>query len=147
MADKETQEIQLELARLTKDVEQVSTIQNRLDTAIDKLTDVGADIKSMLAVHEEKIEHQEKIDEVIFSKLRVREEETGTIERELKEHIEQSENRVKEEIQSLKTEFRGRISLLEKYKWIIIGAFIAVEFITVLMISKKGMLPLFSLFK
>ena len=101
----------------------------------------------MLAVHEEKIEHQEKIDEVIFSKLRVRAEETGTIERELKEHIEQSENRVKEEIQSLKTEFRGRISLLEKYKWIIIGAFIAVEFITVLMISKKGMLPLFSLFK
>ncbi|BCU99143.1 MAG: hypothetical protein CM15mV25_1430 [uncultured marine virus] len=122
----------------------ISTIQNRLDTAIDKLTDVG-DIKSMRTRRKDRT--QEKIDEVIFSKLRVRAEETGTIERELKEHIEQSENRVKEEIQSLKTEFRGRISLLEKYKWIIIGAFIAVEFITVLMISKKGMLPLFSLFK
>ena len=132
MADKDTQEIQIELARLTKDVEQVSNIQNRLDTAIDKLTDVGADIKSMLAVHEEKIEHQEKIDEVIFSKLKVRAEETSSIEKDLKDHIE---------------EFRGRISLLEKYKWIIIGAFIALEFITVLMISKKGMFPLFSLFK
>ena len=147
MADKDTQEIQIELARLTKDVEQVSNIQNRLDTAIDKLTDVGADIKSMLAVHEEKIEHQEKIDEVIFSKLKVRAEETSSIEKDLKDHIEESEKRVKEEIKLLKDEFRGRISLLEKYKWIIIGAFIAVEFITVLMISKKGMLPLFSLFK
>ena len=147
MADKDTQEIQIELARLTKDVEQVSNIQNRLDTAIDKLTDVGADIKSMLAVHEEKIEHQEKIDEVIFSKLKVRAEETSSIEKDLKDHIEESEKRVKEEIKLLKDEFRGRISLLEKYKWIIIGAFIAVEFITVLMISKKGMFPLFTLFK
>ena len=147
MADKDTQEIQIELARLTKDVEQVSNIQNRLDTAIDKLTDVGADIQSMLAVHEEKIEHQEKIDEVIFSKLKVRAEETSSIEKDLKDHIEESEKRVKEEIKLLKDEFRGRISLLEKYKWIIIGAFIAVEFITVLMISKKGMFPLFSLFK
>ena len=147
MADKDTQEIQIELARLTKDVEQVSNIQNRLDTAIDKLTDVGADIKSMLAVHEEKIEHQEKIDEVIFSKLKVRAEETSSIEKDLKDHIEESEKRVKEEIKLLKDEFRGTISLLEKYKWIIIGAFIAVEFITVLMISKKGMFPLFSLFK
>ncbi len=147
MADKDTQEIQIELARLTKDVEQVSSIQNRLDTAIDKLTDVGADIKSMLAVHEEKIEHQEKIDEVIFSKLKVRAEETSSIEKDLKDHIEESEKRVKEEIKLLKDEFRGRISLLEKYKWIIIGAFIAVEFITVLMISKKGMFPLFTLFK
>ena len=135
MADRDTQEIQIELARLTKDVEQVSNIQNRLDTAIDKLTDVGADIKSMLAVHEEKIEHQEKIDEVIFSKLKVRAEETSSIEKDLKDHIEESEKRVKEEIKLLKDEFRGRISLLEKYKWIIIGAFIAVEFITVLMIS------------
>ena len=147
MADKDTQEIQIELARLTKDVEQVSSIQNRLDTAIDKLTDVGADIKSMLAVHEEKIEHQEKIDEVIFSKLKVRAEETSSIEKDLKDHIEESEKRVKEEIKLLKDEFRGRISLLEKYKWIIIGAFIAVESITVLMISKKGMFPLFTLFK
>ena len=147
MADKDTQEIQIELARLTKDVEQVSNIQNRLDTAIDKLTDVGADIKSMLAVHEEKIEHQEKIDEVIFSKLKVRAEETSSIEIHLIDHIQESEKRVKEEIKLLKDEFRGRISLLEKYKWIIIGAFIAVEFITVLMISKKGMFPLFSLFK
>ena len=147
MADRDTQEIQIELARLTKDVEQVSNIQNRLDTAIDKLTDVGADIKSMLAVHEEKIEHQEKIDEVIFSKLKVRAEETSSIEKDLKDHIEESEKRVKEEIKLLKDEFRGRISLLEKYKWILIGAFTAVEFITVLMISKKGMFPLFSLFK
>ena len=51
------------------------TIQgNRLDTAIDKLTDVSTSIKSMLAVHEEKIQRQEQIDEVIFDKLKDRAE-------------------------------------------------------------------------
>ena len=51
----ENTEIQVRLAELTKDVKQVNNIQNRLDTAIDKLTDVSTHIKSMLAVHEEKI--------------------------------------------------------------------------------------------
>ena len=60
--------------------------------------------------------------------------------------IEESEKRIKKELIEIKTEFRGRISMLEKYKWIIIGAFIAVEFITVLMLSKKGFFPLFSFF-
>ena len=130
-------EIQVRLAELTKDVKQVNNIQNRLDTAIDKLTDVSTHIKSMLAVHEEKIEHQEKIDDVIFSKLKIRASETVSIEKELSDKIEESEKRIKEELVELKGEF----------KWIIIGAFIAVEFITILMVSKKGMLPLFSLFK
>ena len=140
-------EIQVRLAELTKDVKQVNNIQNRLDIAIDKLTDVSTHIKSMLAVHEEKIEHQEKIDDVIFSKLKIRASETISIEKELSDKIQESEKRIREELVELKGEFRGRISLLEKYKWIIIGAFIAIEFITILMVSKKGMLPLLSIFK
>ena len=45
---------------------------SRLDTAIEKLTDVSTSIKQMLAVHEEKIARQEQIDEVIFDKLKDR---------------------------------------------------------------------------
>jgi chromosome segregation ATPase len=146
MADDNHTEIHVQLAELTKDVQQVNQLQNRIDVAIDKLTEVSGNIKSMLAVHEEKIEHQEKIDDVIFSKLKIRASETLSIERELKEQIEETEKRLREDIVGIKTEFRGRISLLEKYKWIIIGAFIAVEFLTVLMVSKKGMLPYFSFF-
>ena len=98
----ENTEIQVRLAELTKDVKQVNNIQNRLDTAIDKLTDVSTHIKSMLAVHEEKIEHQEKIDDVIFSKLKIRASETVSIEKELSDKIEESEKRIKEELVELK---------------------------------------------
>ena len=49
MADKD---VLIDIAGLKKDVENVQTIHGRLDTAIDRLTDVSTSIKQMLAVHE-----------------------------------------------------------------------------------------------
>ncbi len=49
------QNITTELQILKNEVEQVSTVTTKLDTAIDKLTDISGSIKSMLAVHEEKL--------------------------------------------------------------------------------------------
>ena len=62
----DTTDIKVDIESLRKDIENMNTINGRIDTAIDKLTDVSTSIKSMLAVHEEKIARQEKIDEVIF---------------------------------------------------------------------------------
>ena len=59
-------DIKVDIESLKKDIENMNTINGRIDTAIDKLTDVSTSIKSMLAVHEEKIQRQEKIDEIIF---------------------------------------------------------------------------------
>ena len=86
-------EIKVDIESLRKDIENVNTIHNRLDTAIDKLTDVSTSIKSMLAVHEEKIARQEKIDEVIFEKLKDRADEISDVYRELKKDVEISEKR------------------------------------------------------
>ena len=67
-------DIKVQLAGLKKDIENVSNLNSRLDTAIEKLTDVSTSIKSMLAVHEEKIQRQEQIDDIIFDKLKERAE-------------------------------------------------------------------------
>ena len=45
MAENGTKEILIDIAGLKKDVEQVNQIHNRLDTAIDKITDVSTAIK------------------------------------------------------------------------------------------------------
>jgi hypothetical protein len=66
--DNDNLDIRVELEGIKKDLENVSSINNRLDMAIEKLADVSSCIKSMLAVHEEKIERQEKTDEIIFEK-------------------------------------------------------------------------------
>ena len=122
-------EIKVDIESLRKDIENVNTIHNRLDTAIDKLTDVSTSIKSMLAVHEEKIARQEKIDEIIFEKLKDRADEISDVYRELKKDVEMSEKRLLIEIKSLKNDIGARVGVLERYKWLILGGAIVIGWI------------------
>ena len=122
-------EIKVDIESLRKDIENVNTIHNRLDTAIDKLTDVSTSIKSMLAVHEEKIARQEKIDEIIFDKLKDRADEISDVYRELKKDVEMSEKRLLIEIKSLKNDIGARVGVLERYKWLILGGAIVIGWI------------------
>ena len=125
----DTTEIKVDIESLRKDIENVNTIHGRLDTAIDRLTDVSTSIKSMLAVHEEKIQRQEKIDDVIFEKLKDRAEEISDVYRELKKDVEMSEKRLLIEIKSLKNDIGARVGVLERYKWLIIGGAIVIGWI------------------
>jgi len=129
MSERDTTDIKVDIESLRKDLENVNNIQGRLDTAIDRLTDVSSSIKSMLAVHEEKIQRQEKIDEVIFDKLKDRADEISDVYRELKKDIELVEKRVLIEIKSLKNDIGGRVGVLERYRWVIMGGAIVIGWI------------------
>src|SRR6056300_1755750 len=122
-------DIKVQLESLRKDIESVNSINNRLDTAIDKLTDVSTSIKQMLAVHEEKIQRQEQIDEIIFDKLKARQNEIDEIHRELKANIELSEKRLLCEIKAIKNSLGERVNILEKWKWLILGGSIVVGWV------------------
>ena len=126
MADNGHTDIKVQLEGLKKDVENVHNINNRLDTAIDKLTDVSTSIKQMLAVHEEKIQRQEQIDEIIFEKLKERAGEIDQVHRDLSKEIQQVERRLLVELKQMKLDIGGRVGILEKYKWLIMGGAIVV---------------------
>jgi len=122
-------DIKVQLEGLKKDVENVHNINNRLDTAIDKLTDVSTSIKSMLAVHEEKLQRQEQVDEVIFDKIRERGNEIDNVYRDLQKEMQSVEKRLLVEIKSLKLDIGNRVSMLEKYNWLILGGSIVVAWV------------------
>ena len=122
-------EIRVQLESLTKDIENINNIQGRLDTAIDKLTEVSTSIKSMLAVHEEKIQRQEQVDDIIFRKLKERDSEVDDIFRDLQREMDQVEKRLLNEIRSLRNDIGGRVGVLEKYRWIILGGFLAIGWV------------------
>ena len=130
-------EIKVDIESLRKDIENMNTINGRIDTAIDKLTDVSASIKSMLAVHEEKIQRQEKIDEIIFDKLKDRADEISDVYRELKRDVEMSEKRLLIEIKSLKNDIGARVGVLERYKWLILGGAIVIGWVL-----SKNLIPI-----
>ena len=119
-------DLKVEVAGIKKDIEQVNNLNGRLDTAIEKLTDVSTAIKSMLAVHEEKIARQEQIDEVIFDKLKERAGEIDTVHRELSKEIQQVEKKLLLEIRQMKLDIGGRVGILEKYRWLIMGGAIVI---------------------
>ena len=121
-----------DLQVLKNEVEQVASVNTKLDSAIDKLTDISGSIKSMLAVHEEKLSKQEEIDKAIFNLIENRRVEFDTnykelharinkIHKALTDEIEMSEKRLMCEIKTLNSNLDGRIGVFEKYRWIIIG--------------------------
>ena len=122
-------EIRVQLESLKKDIQNVNSIQGRLDTAIDKLTDVSTSIKSMLAVHEEKINKQEQVDDIIFKKIKERDNEIDDVFRDLQREMDQVEKRLLNEIRSLRNDLTGRVGVLEKYRWIILGGFLAIGWV------------------
>ena len=149
-ARSDIQNLTTELQILKNEVEQVSTVTTKLDTAIDKLTDISGSIKSMLAVHEEKLSKQEEIDKAIFNLLENRRVESdskfedihGRLNKSvegLREEVELSEKRLMCEIKSLASNLDGRIGVFEKYRYLLIGAAIIIglsmpEILTILKI-------------
>ena len=136
MATQDTN-VLVQIESLKKDIENVNSIHGRLDTAIDKLTDVSTCVKSMLAVHEEKIQRSEQTDEVIFTKLRERQNEIDSGYRDLQREMDQVEKRLLNEIRSLRNDIGSRVGVLEKYRWIILGGFLAIGWIV-----SKNLMPI-----
>ena len=129
MVENGTTDLKVELAKVKKDIENVNSLNGRIDNAIEKLTDVSTSIKQMLAVHEEKIARQEQIDDVIFEKLKERAGEIDTVHRELSKEIQHLEKRLLVEIKTIKLDFGARVGMLEKYRWLILGGAIVIGWI------------------
>ena len=129
MADNGTTDLKVQIEGVKKDVENVSNLNIRLDTAIQKLTDVSTSIKSMLAVHEEKISRQEQLDDIIFTKLKDRENEIDKVHRELTKEIQSTEKRLLIEMKQIKLDLGARVGIIEKYKWLIMGGAIVIGWI------------------
>ena len=133
-------ELETEVKLLKKELEDQRKIHDRLDIAIEKLTDVSNSINRMLAVHEEKIARQEeaiieaeqqievrrselmlKIDE-LHSRITTNTKEIMTAAAE--QHAQQNK-----EIQKIHNEINQRIGVLEKWRHIVYGGSIVIGFL------------------
>ena len=56
-------------AVLKEKVDNIEKVFNRIDDAIGKIVEVNNNVSKMLAVHDERLVKQEKIDEVLFKKI------------------------------------------------------------------------------
>ena len=133
-------ELETEVRLLKKEVQDQAKIHDRLDVAIEKLTDVSNSIHRMLAVHEEKIARQEEATVAADAKLEIRRIELTTKIDELHSRITtntkemmsaaaQPHSQQNKEIQKIKDELAARVGVLEKWRHVLIGCSIVAGFI------------------
>ena len=128
MADLNT-EVQL----LKKEVSDMKMIYSRLDKAIEKISDVPNSINRMLAVHEEKISQQEeaqiRTEQEINNDIKELHSRISTNNRELMNLMSEQHKEQTDKMTKLEIELQGRVGVLEKWRWIIIGGSIVVGFL------------------
>ena len=124
--------LKTEIALLKKDAKTGELIHQRLEVAIEKLSDIGISCKQMLSQQQTRLERAEQTDDDIFITLESRRKEWDndlkelhsritTNSRELREHQLQSENKLLDEIQMVRTQLSERVGVLEKWRWLIMG--------------------------
>ena len=78
----------------------------RIESAIEKISEVNANVTKMLVVHEEKINNGEKIEDIIFTKI----------------------DQIKDKMDKDHTAVLSKLQGLEKKVWIGIGVLAAISF-------------------
>ena len=129
--------IQTKIALLEQDAKSAEQIHNKLEVAIEKLTEITISLKGMLVQQETKLAKAEETDNDIFITLESRQvkwdndlkelhSRITTNSRELREHQIMSENKMLNELRNIRNQLDNRVAVLEKWRWIIVGGSIIV---------------------
>ena len=129
--------LKTEIALLKKDAKTGELIHQRLEIAIDKLSEIVISCKQMLAQQEQKLQKAEQTDDDIFITLESRRKEWDndlkelhssitTNTRELRDYQYQLEGKLLNEIRMVRTQLSERVGVLEKWRWLIIGGSIII---------------------
>ena len=133
-------ELETKVEILRKELDNQKRIYDRLDIAIEKLTDVSNSIHRMLAVHEEKIAKQEE--KMIQTEVE-RDNRSSELSKRIDDLHTRLTNTAKEIINSnlehhkdlnrrierISDSISSRVGVLEKWRHIIIGGAIVIGFI------------------
>ncbi len=134
---KDCEKLKTQVALLEQDAKTSERIHERLEVAIDKLTDITVSLKGMLVQQETKLQKAEETDNDIFVTLETRQvrwdndlkelhSRITTNTRELREHQIAAENKMLNEMRAIRTQLDSRVAVLEKWRWIIVGGSIII---------------------
>lgn len=136
-----------DVSYLQTDMAKIGMLVDRLDLTIDKLAEVSTSLSHLLAVHESKITAQDtlvKNTSDLVEKRRVEMEDNVKLlharissgERELEAKLDDQYDDIMEELKEMRAEsnkqhetLNNRITILEKWMWVAIGALAVINFL------------------
>ena len=100
-------EDKVKVALLEQKLEDLKPIILKIDTAIEKLSEVNTTVSRMLAIHEERITKQEEVDKLLFAKV----------------------DKLRDKMDGDYNSMLSRVSGLEKKVWIGMGILMCIQFV------------------
>ena len=114
----------------------MSPPSDRIESAIEKLTSISVDLKTMLAVHEQRLSVQEQTTDNLQDTVEKRREELDIKLKDVYDTMRDQDNNILQEISKMREEsanshrdLNNRITKLEKYIWIATGGGIIIAWI------------------
>lgn len=109
---------------------------DKIEEAISRLSSVASDVSRMLAVHEQKLQQQEKMSDIISNQLEKRKDEVDRKFDLVYETIKSGDESIKDEIKKIAEardkQFDGvssRLSKIEKWQWMVLGGSAAIGYL------------------
>jgi len=106
--------VETQLAVIEQELDQTGAVIKRIEHAIEKITDVTADISKILAVHDQRLDRGEKATSDIFELLEKRRNEMNEDIREIHSRITTTTRELSTEIGNLQSCFLSGIEELKK---------------------------------
>jgi len=148
--------LETEVALVKQDVSQIGQLFSKLETALDKITDVSNNISQILAVHEQRLHEGEKEFETLRSDMNTAEDkfdhEVKDLHSRLTSNTREIENKMSKEIDKVldsikdlkehlidkNDKIENRLVALERWRWILVGAMIVFSMIVPELPSLSG---------
>lgn len=115
---------------------EVEKRQDRLEDAIERLTEISSDLNKMIAVHEQRINQNEKSVSILENVVEKRREESDLKLKDVYETIRNEDRNIISELDKMREEQKNqhaeiskKMTAMEKIIWIYMGGFTVVIFL------------------
>ena len=120
---------------MASDLDQLERRQNRIEDAIERLTEISADLNKMLAVQEQRLSQQEKTVGVIEEMVERRREEYDKKLQNVYDVMGKEDNKILGQLETMRKEQKDqhkamtdKMTALEKIIWMYLGGFSVLVF-------------------
>jgi uncharacterized coiled-coil protein SlyX len=129
----QSQKVDTRVAILEEKYTIYEKMMDKLENAILTISEINQNISKMLTVHEEKIDHNIKNDEIIFDKFKRLQDKNSEEHQKVMDKFDSLEKVIettikderKERIAEITT-VNGKIAAITKFRWLIVGGLTAV---------------------
>jgi chromosome segregation ATPase len=125
----------------------LKSVVSKLDTSIEKITQVSGDISKILAVHEQRLDGLDKVSDQRADEIKELHSRITTGNREIMDKISDMESRLDQKLQAgakaakeqheviqkeIQVDIKAiadRVDVLERWRWMIVGGAIVLGFV------------------